>query len=102
MIAPKIVLLVLLLARFLQMLPMSSLIVSDINTESEVDHGNLQSSENSIDHVEPSVPSPSPVKVRRSTRSTKGIPPNRYGSVTSHQVNVHDVRSKRIEFIYYA
>ena len=33
-------------------------------------------------------PSYTPPKVRRSTMSTKGIPPTRYGSVTSHKVNV--------------
>ena len=82
--------------------------VSDINTESQVDHGNLQSSE--ISNIEESsclsdgegtfdydtVPSakaksiePSePVKLRRSTRSTKGIPPTRYGLVISHKVGV--------------
>ena len=60
--------------------------VSDINTEPQVDHANLQSSE--ILNVEPSEPSPSPVKLRRSIRSTKGIPPTRYGSVTSHRVGV--------------
>ena len=38
--------------------------------------------------IEPSEPNPSPVKLRRSTRSTKGIPPTRYGSVTSHKVGV--------------
>ena len=86
--------------------------VSDINTESQVDHGNLQSSgisniekssplsegEGTFDYdtvpsakaesIEPSEPSPSPVKLRRSTRSTKGIPPTRYGSVTSHKAGV--------------
>ena len=60
--------------------------VSDISTKSQVDHGNLQSSE--ISNVEPSEPRPSPVKLMRSTRSTKGIPPTRFGSVTSHMVNV--------------
>ena len=86
--------------------------VSDINTESQVDHGNLQSGEVSnieessplsdregafdyytvpsvkAESIEPSKPSPSPVKFRRSTRSTKGIAPTRYGSVTSHKVGV--------------
>ena len=63
--------------------------VSDINTESQVDHGLLQSCEiSNVESIEPSEPSPSPVKVRRSTRSTKGIPSTRYGSVTSHRVNV--------------
>ena len=60
--------------------------VSDSNTESQVDHGNLQSSEIlKIEHCEPS---PSHVKLRRSTRSTKGIPLTRYGSVTSCNVGV--------------
>ena len=65
--------------------------VSDSNTESHIDHGKMQSSEKSIEHVVPSESvetSHSPSKVRRSTRSTKGIPPTRYGSVTSHKVNV--------------
>ena len=51
----------------------------------------MWSSEKSIEHVVPSEPvdtSHSPPKVRRSTRSTKSIPPTRYGSVTSHKVNV--------------
>ena len=42
--------------------------VSDINTESQDHHGNLQSSE--ISNIAPSEPSPSPVKLRRTTRST--------------------------------
>ena len=45
----------------------------------------------SIEHIVPNGPveiSHSPLKVRRSTRSTKGISPTRYGSVTSHKVNV--------------
>ena len=86
--------------------------VSDINTESQVDHGNLQSSEISnieeplplsdregtfdydtvpvakAELVEPSETSPSPVKLKRSTRSTNGIPPTRYGSGTFHMVGV--------------
>ena len=49
--------------------------VSDSNTESQVDHGNLQSSE--ISNIEPSEPSPSPVRLRRSTRSTKGMSTNK-------------------------
>ena len=86
--------------------------VSDINTESQVDHGNMQFSEYS-DIEDPSLCQrgrvhlivtlfplpklkpvnlvnlvPSPVQVRRSTRSTKGIPPIRYWSVTSHRVGV--------------
>ena len=45
--------------------------VSDINTESQVDHGNLQSSE--MSNIESSESSPSPMKLRRSTRSTKAF-----------------------------
>ena len=99
--------------------------VSDFNTESQVDHGNMQFSEYSnieepsplsnregtlnCDTVpsakaeanEPSEPSPSPVLVRRSTRSTRGMPPTRYGSVVSHQVNVLDEPSRKVEFVYW-
>ena len=60
--------------------------VSDLNTKSEVDHDDMQSDK--IPDIDPNEPSPSPVKLRRSTRSTKGIPPTRYGSVSSHMVNV--------------
>ena len=56
---------------------------------------------------EPSEPSPSPIQVRRSTRSTKGIPPTRYGSVTSHKVGVStkfgkwlNSISKKVDSIY--
>ena len=83
--------------------------VSDINTESQVDHGNMQFSEFSnieepsplsdregtlscdtvpsakAQAIEPSELSPSPVQVRRSIRSTKGMSPTRYGSIVSHQ-----------------
>ena len=69
--------------------------VSGINTVSLVDHDNLQSSDISSNDIEPSVPSPSPVRLKRSTRSTKGIPPTRYGSVTSQQMSVHDVPGKK-------
>ena len=65
--------------------------VSDSNTESHIDHDKMQSREKSIEHVVPGEAvetSHSPLKVRWSTRSTKGIPPTRYGSVTSHKVNV--------------
>ena len=51
----------------------------------------VQSNKKSIEHIVPSEPveiSHSPPKVRRSTRSTKGIPPTRYGTITSHKVNV--------------
>ena len=59
--------------------------VSGINTESQIDHGNLQSTE--ISNIEPSEPSPSPIRLRRSTRSTRGMPPTRYGSIVSHMVS---------------
>ena len=99
--------------------------VSDINTESQVDHGNMQFSEYSnieepsplsdregtlncdtvpsakAEAIEPSEHSPSPVQVRRSTRSTRGMPPTRYGSVVSHQVNVLDEPGRKIEFVYW-
>ena len=61
--------------------------------ESHIDHDKVQSIEQSIVNevpVEPSEsskPIESPPKVRRSTRSNKGIQPTRYGSVTSHRVN---------------
>ena len=98
--------------------------VSDINTESQVDHGNMQFSESSnieepsllsdregtltCDTVpsakakanKPSEPSPSPVQVRRSTRSTRGMPPTRYGSVVSHQVKFLDEPCRKVEFVY--
>ena len=93
--------------------------VSDINTESPVDHDNMQISECSniessslsqrkgtldCDTVpsvkaeanESSEPSPSPVQVRRSTRSTRDMSPTRYGSVVSHQVNVLDEPSRGV------
>ena len=66
--------------------------------EPHVDHDKMQSTEKSIvtevpvEPSESSKPIESPPKVRRSTRSTKGIPPTRYGSVTSHRVNA----SKRL------
>ena len=102
--------------------------VSDFNTESQVDHGNMQFSAYSnieepsplsnregtlnCDTVpsakaednepsEPSEPSPSPFQVRRSTRSTRGMPPTRYGSVVSHQVNVLDEPGRKVEFVYW-
>ena len=56
----------------------------------------MQTNVKSIEHVVPSEPietSHSPPKVRR---STKGIPPNRYGSVTSHKVNV---KGKRMNYV---
>ena len=99
--------------------------VSDINTESQGDHGNVQFSEFSnieepsplsdregtfncdtvpsakAEAIEPSELSPSPVRVRRSTRSTRGMPPTRYGSVVSHQMNVHDEPGRKVEFVYW-
>ena len=51
--------------------------------------------------IEPSELSPSPFQVRRSTRSTRGMPPTRYGSVVSHQVNVHDEPGRKVEFVYW-
>ena len=45
-------------------------------------------SNKSIEVDVPDEPSYTPPKVRRSTRSTKGILSTRYGSVTSHKVNV--------------
>ena len=70
--------------------------------ESHVDHGKVQSIEKSIETevpvepIESSKPIESSPKVRRSTRSTKGIPPTRYGSVTSHRVNA----SKRLGSLF--
>ena len=94
--------------------------VSGINTESPFDHGNMQISEcpdfeksspmsqregtlecdtvpsAKVEDSEPSEPSPSPIQVRRSTRSTRGMPPTRYGSVVSHQVTVFDESSREV------
>ena len=94
-------------------------------THVKFDHGNMQFSEYSnteepsplseregtlkFDTVpsakaeanEPSELSPSPIQVRRSTRSTRGMPPNRYGSVVSHQVNVLDESGRKVEFVYW-
>ena len=99
--------------------------VSDINTESQVDHGNIQFSEFSniekpsplsdregtlnydtvpsakAEAIEHSELSPSPAQVRRSTRSTRGMPPTRYGSAVSHQVNVLDEPGRKVEFVYW-
>ena len=76
--------------------------VSDLNTESHIDHDKMQSSEKSIEHIvssEPIETSHSLPKVRRSTRSTKGIPSTRYGSVTSHNVNVKAKLGKRMSSV---
>ena len=74
--------------------------------ESHIDHDKVQSTEKSIVEtevpVEPSEsskPIESPPKVRRSTRITKGIPPTRYGSVTSHKVNVNSKIGKLLNSI---
>ena len=72
--------------------------VSDIKTELHIDYDKMQSSEKTIDSKEPSEPVSLP-KVRRSTRSTKGIPPTRYGSVTSHRVNVNTKLGKWLNSI---
>ena len=105
--------------------------VSDINTETQVDHDNMLSNDYSdikdpsplperegtvhgdtvpsakAEVNEPSEPSPSPIQVRRSTRTTKGIPPIRYRSVTSHRVGAHtkfgkwlSSISKKVDSIY--
>ena len=70
--------------------------------ESHIDHDKMQSIEKSIEAEvlsEPSEPIESPPKVRRSTRTTKGIPPTRYGSVTSHKVNVNSKIGKLLNSI---
>ena len=73
--------------------------------ESHIDHDKVQSIDKSIVNevpVEPSEfskPIESPPKVRRSTRTTKGIPPTRYGSVTSHKVNVNSKIGKLLNSI---
>ena len=48
----------------------------------------MKNSDNSIEINVLNEPSYKPPKVRRSTSSTKGIPPTRYRSVTYHKVNV--------------
>ena len=101
--APNIVLLVFLIARFLQKLHAKFDSISDSNTESHIDHGKEQSSEKSIVNIVPSEPaktSHSPFEVRRSTRSTKGIPPKRYGSVTPNKVNVSSILGKWMNSIF--
>ena len=105
--------------------------VSDKIPESPVDHGNMQISEcpdseislplpqregtldcDTVPSVkaeanEPSEPGSSPIQVRRSTRSTKGKPPLRYGSIVSHGVKAHsrfgkwlNSISKKVDSIY--
>ena len=97
--------------------------VSDINTETPVDHGNMQISEcpeiqessplpqrggtleyDTVPSVkaeanEPDEPDTSPIQVRRSTRSTRGKPPNRYGSIVSHRVSAHSKLGKWLNSI---
>ena len=57
--------------------------------------------------IKPSEPDTSPIQVRRSTRSTKGKPPLRYGSIVSHSVKVQtkfgkwlSTISKKVDSIY--
>ena len=57
--------------------------------------------------IKPSEPDTSPIQVRRSTRSTKGKPPLRYGSIVSHSAKVHSkfgkwlsTISKKVDSIY--
>ena len=81
---------------------MSSLILFlTLTLESHIDHDEKQLNDKSIEVNEHDEPSYIPHQVRRSTRSTKNIPPTRYGSITSHQVNVHDVPGKKVAFVYY-
>ena len=74
--------------------------------EPHIDHDKMQSFEKPIVETEvpskpnvPSEPIESPPKVRRSTRTTKDIPPTRYGSVTSHKVNVNSKIGKLLNSI---
>ena len=57
--------------------------------------------------IKPSEPDTSPIQVRRSTRSTKGKPPLRYGSIISHSAKAHSkfgkwlsTISKKVDSIY--
>ena len=105
--------------------------VSDKMSESPVDRDNVQNSEcptfemslplpqregtlesDTVPSVKakaikPSEPDTSPIQVRRSTRSTKGKPPLRYGSIVSHSAKVHSkfgkwlsTISKKVDTIY--
>ena len=105
--------------------------VSDKMSESPVDPDNLQNSESlnfemsfslpqregtlesdtvpsdKAKAIKPSEPDTSPIQVRRSTRSTKGKPPLRYGSIISHSAKVHSkfvkwlsTISKKVDTIY--
>ena len=49
--------------------------------------------------IKPSEPDTSPIQVRRSTRSTKGKPPLRYGSIVSHSVKAHSKFGKWLSTI---
>ena len=106
--------------------------VSDKVSESPVDPDNLQNSESlnfemsfslpqregtskqddtvpsdKAEAIKPSEPDTSTIQVRRSTRSTKGKPPLRYGSIISHSAKVHSkfgkwlsTISKKVDTIY--
>ena len=105
--------------------------VSDKMSESPVDPDNLQNSEclnfemslplpqregtlesdtvpsDKAKAIKPSEPDTSSIKVRRSTRSTKGKPPLRYGSIVSHSAKAHSkfgkwlsTISKKVDTIY--
>ena len=52
-----------------------------------------------VEPSESSAPIESPPKVTRTTRTTKGIPPTRYGSVTFHKVNVNSKTGKLLNSI---
>ena len=67
--------------------------------ESHIDHDKVQSIEKSIEAEVLSEPIESPPKVRRSTSTTKGIPPIVYGLVTSHKVNVNSKIGKLLNSI---
>ena len=97
--------------------------VSDKISESPVDHDNMQISDCSNSEMflplpqregtlecdtvpsvkaeanKPSEPDTSPIQVRRSTRSTKGKPPLRYGSIVSHGVKAHSKFGKWLNSI---
>ena len=68
---------------------------------------NLLFNEVPVEPSESSKPIESPPKVRRSARSNKGIPPTRYGSITSHKVSATkklgtwlSSMSKKIDMLY--
>ena len=97
-------------AKFLEMSPMSSLILFLIlRLMNLIDHDEVQSCKKSIEILEPSEPiETSTPKMKRSPRSNKDIPPTRYGSVCSHNVNIStkvgewlNSISKKIDVIYY-